>query len=120
MRAPKIGVLGWFLLLLSDAVRPPPEKILVAVLSLEEAPRYKPLTVDAASEWSEVHEQLMRLFPEQLMDIHFRLLRFGTNDEVGSVRELSTAAEGARFLVDDTHDAAWLRGAPCMSLRFCC
>jgi SAM-dependent methyltransferase len=91
------------------------QNILVGVLSLDELPQFKPITV--AASWSEVHDDLIQLFPRQLVDRNFRLLRSGPLTEVKSLQDLLEAEDGSRFLVDDSQPAKWLIEQRCQPSR---
>jgi SAM-dependent methyltransferase len=89
--------------------------VLVGVLSLDEPPRFKSIKV--ASAWDVFHDDLIKLFPGQLVDRDFRLLRWGTTAEVLSLQELLEAGDGSRFLIDDSQRAKWQRDQACLPSR---
>jgi SAM-dependent methyltransferase len=87
--------------------------ILVDVISLEpQQPQWVDVN-ELPEDWAGIHESLMRLFPESLQDRYFRINHFSTGSEVSSVRELKEADDGAKFLVDDSQPAEWLREHAC-------
>ena len=85
--------------------------IQVGVLSLDaQASSERLVAVDERTSWPELHDELISLFPRHLTDRFFHLRHLDTGEEAESLSQL---VEGARFVVDDTRPAAWLRDLAC-------